>query len=319
MLLIIFILIFLASLFVFLALSSVSEKGWIKRERRIEDRLRGLEEEEVVPSILREELLSEIPAFDSFLDRFNLAHSLNFMLNRANFQIRVGEYILLSLLLMVFGFYFFTRFGFPGVFSILGGILLSLGLLFFVLNRINKRKEKFLVQFPDALDLMSGSLRSGYTLPNSFKILAEEMEDPLGSEFQRAVEQMELGLDIFEVLEKMMEKVDLPDLNLFVTAVRIQKDTGGNLTEILDKISITIREKQKVKGNLRAITAQGRFTGVVLTVLPIIVGIVMYVSSPDYLLVLFQNPLGIKMLQYSAVSIIIGFIMVRKIVTFRGF
>ncbi len=319
MLFIIFILIFFAMLFLFLAISSIPEKGWIKRERRLERRLGGLKEEETTPNILRDELLSEIPTFDQFLDQFHFAHSLNFLLNRANLRLRVGEFSLLTIFLTVFGIYICSRLGLPGIFAILGGLFFGLMPIFYIVTRINRQKEKFVDQFPDALDLMSSGLRSGYTLPGSFKILAEEMEDPVGGEFQRAVEQMDLGLETFDVLEKMITRVDLPELNLFVTAVRIQRDTGGNLTEILDKISGTIREKQKVKGHLRAITAQGRFTGVVLTILPVIIVLVMLGINKDYLLVLFQNPMGIKMLQMSAISLIIGFILVRRIVTFRGF
>jgi tight adherence protein B len=319
MLIVIFILIFFSMLFIFLAVSSIPEKGWIKRERRLERRLGGLKEEETTPNILRDELLSEIPTFDQFLDQFHSAHSLNFLLNRANLRLRVGEFSLLSIFLTVFGIYICSRFGLPGIFAILGGLFFGLIPLFYIVTRINKQKEKFVEQFPDALDLMSSGLRSGYTLPGSFKILAEEMEDPIGSEFQRAVEQMDLGLETFDVLEKMITRIDLPDLNLFVTAVRIQRDTGGNLTEILDKISGTIREKQKVKGHLKAITAQGRFTGVVLTILPLIIILIMMGINKDYLLVLFENPMGIKMLQLSGVSLVIGFFLVRRIVTFRGF
>jgi tight adherence protein B len=319
MLLVVFLLIFMALLFIFLALSSIPERGWIKRERRIEERLTGLREEEPTPSILRDELLSEIPTLDQFLDGIHAAHSLNFMLNRANIRMRVGEFFLLSILLMVLGFYVCTRSNIPGPAAIIGGLVFGLAPLVFVMAKINRRKERFLEQFPDALDLMSSGLRSGYTLPGSFKILAEEMEDPIGPEFQRAVEQMDLGLDTFEVLEKMMTKVDVPDLNLFVTAVRIQRDTGGNLTEILDKISATIREKQKVKGHLRAITAQGRFTGIVLTFLPVVIVLVMLIINRDYLMVLFRTPLGIRLIQFSVISLLIGFIVVRRIVTFRGF
>jgi tight adherence protein B len=319
MLLIIFVLIFLAILFIFLAVSSIPRTGWVKRERRIEERLGGLKEEEKTPSILRDELLSEIPTFDRFLDRFRSARSLNFMLNQANLRIRVGEFFLLSLFLAFFGLYVATLLNIPGLLSLLTGLVLGLVPMIYLRSRINKRKEKFLDQFPDALDLMSSGLRSGYTLPGSFNILAEEMEEPVGTEFQRAVEQLDLGLDTFEVLDKMMEKIDLPDLNLFVTAVRIQRETGGNLTEILDKISRAIREKQKVKGHLRAITAQGRFTGIVLTILPLIILLAMMAINRDYLNVMFNNPLGIKMLQLSVISLLVGFLIVKRIVTFRGF
>ncbi len=319
MLVIIFILIFLALLFIFLAISSIPEKGWIKRERRIEKRLGGLEEEEVAPSILRDELLSEIPALDEFLDQFHSVRSINYLLNRANLRIRVGEFILFSLFLAFLGLFISARIGFSGLAVVAGGLLTGFIPVFYIIGRIRKRKERFLDQFSDALDLMSSGLRSGYTLPGSFKILAEEMEDPVGGEFQRAVEQMDLGLDTFEVLDKMMEKVDLPDLNLFVTAVRIQKDTGGNLTEILDKISNSIREKQKVKGHLKAITAQGRFTGAVLTLLPVAILLIMFIINRDYLLVLFHHPIGVKMMKLSLASLMIGFLLVRRIVTFRGF
>jgi len=319
MLVVTFLLIFIALLFIFLALSSIPERGWIKRERRIEERLTGLREEDATPSILRDELLSEIPTLDQFLDGINAAHSLNDLLNRANVKMRVGEFVTLSCFLIFLGAYLCVRLGLSTSLAITGGFVFGMAPLFYVKARINRRKAAFLEQFPDALDLMSSGLRSGYTLPGSFKILAEEMEDPIGPEFQRAVEQMDLGLDTFEVLEKMMEKVDLPDLNLFVTAVRIQRDTGGNLTEILDKIGGTIREKQKVKGHLRAITAQGRFTGVLLLILPIIIVAAMMAVNQDYLMVLFRNPVGIRMVQFSALSMAIGFLLVRRIVTFRGY
>ncbi len=319
MLLIIFILIFLTLFFIFIALSSIPEKGWIKREQRIEKRLRGLGEEEVAPSILRDELLSEIPTFDQFLDRYRLARSFNLLLNRANIRIRVGEFYLLSLFLMFLGLYLCAKADLPGVLILLGGLLFGVSPIFYVLGCIKRRKEKFLEQFPDALDLMNSGLRSGYTLQGSLRILAEEMEEPVGAEFQRAIEQMDLGLDTLVVLDKMMGKMNLPELNLFVTAVRIQKETGGNLTEILDKISLAIREKQKVKGHLRAITAQGRFTGTVLSVLPLIIVGIMLMTNQDYLDVLFSSPAGVRLLQVSAVSLLIGALLIKRIVTFRGF
>lgn len=183
-----------------------------------------------------------------------------------------------------------------------------------------KRKRRlaaFERQFPEALELLGRSLRAGHSLVDGIRLAAEELSEPMAGEFARCHEQQQLGRVLEDVLREMAKRVPLMDFHYFVTAVVLQRQTGGDTAEILDKIGRLIRERFQIRGQIRALTGEGRLSGVVLVILPFLLAIYMYFRNPDYLLTLFHDPLGQKMVYGAMISMLLGSCAIKKIVDIR--
>jgi tight adherence protein B len=196
----------------------------------------------------------------------------------------------------------------------IGGALLPAFWLWFMRRR---RLRAFARQLPDALELVSRALRAGHSLASGLSLVADEVADPLGKEFSRCYEEQNLGISLEDSLEEMTERVPNLDLRFFATAVILQRQTGGDLAEILDKIGELIRERFKIWGQVQALTGEGRLSGIVLLALPPVLFIVMYRLNPDYVMLLFSDPLGNKMLMVAAVLQIVGALVIKKIVNIK--
>jgi tight adherence protein B len=170
---------------------------------------------------------------------------------------------------------------------------------------------------PEAIDLMSRGLRAGQALPATVETVAQESADPLRLEFRRAADEQSFGLPFREAMLNLARRVPAADLQFLITAILVQKETGGNLAEILDKASHIIRERVRVMGELRIRTAQGRLTGWILCALPFVMFIGMNFINPGYGRVLFEDPLGQKMVTYAAVLMVLGMLAIRKIVNIK--
>jgi tight adherence protein B len=195
-----------------------------------------------------------------------------------------------------------------------GGGLLA-GALPYVLLRIKRarRFKKFEQALPEAMDLMSRSLRAGHSLNSAIEVLAEEATEPVASEFRLVYQQQRFGLPFRDSLLEMVNRVPSQDLRFVVTAILVQKETGGNLTQILDRTVHVIRERQRIYGEVRTKTAQGRMTGWILAMLPIILGVLINVMNPGYAFPLFHEPIGHTLLLVGAGMITIGTVVIRKI------
>ncbi len=180
--------------------------------------------------------------------------------------------------------------------------------------RIRKRARAFDAQLGDALILAANSLRTGYSFLQSVELVSREMRPPLSTEFARMLKEMSLGVTTEDAMINMAKRVESSDLDLAVTAALIQRQVGGNLAEVLDSIAATIRERIKLKGDIKTLTAQGRVSGLIISVLPILLATVIFLINPGYIKTLFEHPLGQTMLVSSAVGMVSGFIWVRKIV-----
>lgn len=181
----------------------------------------------------------------------------------------------------------------------------------------NMRMNKFLNQLPDVFELMSQALRAGHSLPNAILLISQQMPDPVGTEFGRVFHEQNLGIKMEEALQGMAKRVALMDVRFFVTAVLIQRTTGGDLAEVLDNISGVIRDRIKLFGTVKALTAEGRLSGWVLLALPIIVFIMELVVNPEYANVLLEEPMGQYMLMGAGVSQILGLLLIKKIVNIK--
>jgi tight adherence protein B len=179
------------------------------------------------------------------------------------------------------------------------------------------RLRKFGAQLPDALELVARALRAGHSLAAGFQLVGNEMAAPMGEEFTRVYEEQNLGIPLEEALEDMAERVPNLDLRFFATAVIIQRQSGGDLAEILDKIGHLVRERFKIWGQVQALTGEGRLSGIVLLALPPVLFITMYKLNPGYVMMLFEDPMGKQMLAAALVLQAVGAIVIRKIVTIR--
>lgn len=269
------------------------------------------------PSLLRDESLSEIPTLDRLLHQSNLAMRLDLLLRQADMKMRVGVLILLILVLAAATFMIVSW--------ITGYVLLAIAAAFlfgsipywWVRRKKAVRVRRFEESFPDALDLFVNALRAGYAFSGAMSMVAEEAPHTVGREFAIAFEEHELGLETKDTLLNMVQRVDSLDLKLFVTAIVIQRETGGNLAEVLEKISHVIRERFRILGEVRAYSAQGRFSGMVLGLLPIIMAIVFSIIVPEYMATMIRDPMG-KLLIIIAVALqILGFVAIKRIVAIK--
>jgi tight adherence protein B len=186
-----------------------------------------------------------------------------------------------------------------------------------LLFKRKRRLKKFAAQLPEALELVARALRAGHSLASGFRLVASETSDPIGSEFGRVFEEQNLGIPFEEALKSMTERIDNLDLKFFVTAIVLQRQTGGDLAEILDKIGHLIRERFKIWGQVQALTGEGRLSGIVLLALPPMLFVAVYRMNPDYLMLLFTDDLGKKMLIGGIVMQLFGALVIRKIVNIR--
>jgi len=186
-----------------------------------------------------------------------------------------------------------------------------------LLFRRKRRLAKFASQLSDSLELIARALRAGHSLAAGFQLVAQEGSDPIASEFGRVFEEQNLGIPFEEALENITERVPNLDLKFFVTAIILQRQTGGDLAEILDKIGRLIRERYKILGQVQALTGEGRLSGVVLLALPPVLFVTVYRMNPEYMMLLFTDELGKKMLLFGVISQILGALVIRKIVNIR--
>lgn len=186
-----------------------------------------------------------------------------------------------------------------------------------LLLRRRRRFSRFEKQLPDALELMGRALRSGHSLSSGLSVVASEMPAPISAEFRTVYEEQNMGIPLDSALKNMLERVPNVDLRFFVTAVAIQRQAGGDLAEILSKISHLVRERFKILGQVKALTGEGRISGVVLMGLPVALFLVVYYINPEYVMILFTHPTGQKMMYMAIFLQILGAVMIKKIVDIK--
>lgn len=254
------------------------------------------------------------PAMDRVLMLGSNSKQIQTDLARADLKLTPGEWILLNLCALFFGFLFVLIISRNNLVLALVGALV--GFYFprmYIKFRQSRRLQAFNNQLGDTLLLLSNSLRSGYSLLQSMESASKELTPPMSTEFTRVTREIGLGLTLEESLAHLVERIDSEDLDMAVTAINIQHEVGGNLAEILDTISHTIRERVRIKGQIQALTAQQQLSGTVIALLPVFVGLFLLGMNPGYISGLWSEPCGIAMLIYGGVSILIGYLIIRKI------
>ena len=238
-------------------------------------------------------------------------------LARADIKLTVAEYAALHVISMFVFFLagYFLLFGQQIVMGVVSGFVGFFAPRLYVSRATSQRLIRFENQLPDTLGLWVNALRSGYSVLQSMEAIAKDSPEPTSTEFKRVVQEVQLGIDMEDALEHLLNRVESEDLDLVVTAVNIQREVGGNLAEILDVISHTVRERIKLKGEIRVLTAQGRITGYLISLLPIVLALFLYAINPDYMGNLFENrTCGWPMLGAGLALIGIGMAVVQKIV-----
>jgi tight adherence protein B len=247
----------------------------------------------------------------------DVAARIDRRLRQADLKIRVGTFVLISLILFAAGFVLGQILRWPAVFAIaFGTVLLAIpGIVVNAKRRL--RVKRFLGQFPDALEMFARSLRAGHSLAGAIELVAREMPDPIGSEFQKVFEEQNLGMPLREAFVGMTGRVDALDVKFFITAILVQRETGGNLAEIIDRISYVIRERFRIQGQLKIFTAQARMTGIILGLLPIGVAFLLGIIAPDYLRPLWSERSGRVMIAVGATLQVLGALAIRAIVRIK--
>jgi tight adherence protein B len=243
------------------------------------------------------------------------AQNISTQLARADLRLTPGEYIILTITsILSTGLIAYVVMHRNPILT-LGGLVLGFFLpRFYVKFRQAKRLRDFNNQLGDAINLLANGLRSGYSLLQAMDALAREMPPPIADEFQRVVREIGLGLSNERAMNNMLRRIPSDDLDLMITAINVQHEVGGNLAEILEVISHTIRERIRIKGEIRVLTSQQMLSGYVISFLPIGLGFILYAMNPDYMGAMFQEPCGWAMIAVGVISTTIGFIAIRKIV-----
>jgi len=238
-------------------------------------------------------------------------------LARADLQLRVSEYLSLCLLSGVMGILFgLLLFGTP-VLALLSGVVGLFLPRIYLRRRQAARLKAFNDQLGDALRLIVSSLRSGYSMLQSMQVVASELPEPIGPEFGRVVREVGLGLSQEEALRNMLRRIQSDDLDMVVTAINVQHEVGGNLAEILETISDTISERVRIQGEIKVLTAQQMLSGYLLSALPFIVVLILFVINRSYISQLFQDTCGLFVAAVALLLVALGFLLIRKIVSIQ--
>jgi tight adherence protein B len=298
-----------------LIVSTRTEKGEIRKRLSLV-RIRSLRDGDI-PDFLKSMVLSEVPLLNRILKESRLAVLIDKRLKQGDLSIKVGTFILLSLAFFGVGSLIGFFLKWHVVLTVLVASLLCSAPYFVVGYRTRRRLKMFTAQFPDTLEMFSRSLRAGHSFIGAIQLVAQEMPAPVGPEFQKIFDEQNLGIPLRQALIDLTERVDSLDVKFFITALLIQRDTGGNLAEIIDKISYVIRERFRVQGQLRIFTAQARLSGMILALLPPLIALAIYFLNPEYLKPLWFDKLGNFMVGMAVVLQIAGMLVIRKIVRIK--
>jgi tight adherence protein B len=270
--------------------------------------------EDQIVDIRKHELLSAVPWINRWLLKVELAPRLRSTLYQANVKWTAGGLLLMSLACFVIPSYLlYLRTG-AVPFALLLGLLLGATPFVYVLQKRRQRFNKFEEELPEALNLMVSALRAGHSLVAALGLVGSESPEPIGSEFKICCDEQNYGLELRTALDNLVSRVPLQDVRIVTTAILIQKESGGNLAEVLDKTAYVIRERFRLKRQVRIHTAQGRLTGWILSFLPVVLGISLYFVNPDHMSLLWKRDIGVKLMYAAGIMTITGALIIRKIV-----
>ncbi|MBZ5654740.1 MAG: type II secretion system F family protein [Acidobacteriia bacterium] len=300
----------------FAGLSLLDERN--AQARLLRDRLSESQKpaEQPIPeaALVRDEMLSRIPAFDAVLRRSERVSLLQKMLTQGDVNVRAGNFLLYCVVgAAVFGLLFFIAGG-NLIFGWAGAILGFFVPYAYASHRRQKRFQRFEEKFPEAIDTLARAVRAGHAFTTALEMIANEVSEPVAGEFRQLYEEQKFGLPVRDALINLAARIPLVDVKFFVTAVMLQRETGGNLAEILDNLSYVIRERFKILRQVRVHTAQGRLTMVLLMALPPTIVLVMLSINPGFIRPLFTDPLGHALIVAGITLQTMGYFFIRRII-----
>lgn len=300
--------------FFYLLASPNKDKNLSRRLQAIQRPLDDTSSEVSELELLRQKTLSKLPALDRFLAQLPIAVKLNLFVQQAGMEIHVARLIALMFLIYATVFLGSMLVRLPLVLSILLAAAFAIIPYAVIAFKRYKRFSKFEEQFPEAIDLLARAVRAGHAFTTGLELIGKEMPEPVAGEFRLTYEQQNLGLPLRDTFHNLLYRVPLSDVHVFVTALLIQRESGGNLAEILENLARVIRERFKLFKQVKVYTAQGRISLYILTAVPPIFGVLLFFLNRDYISLLFTHPLGIKMLAAGVILQIVGFLVIRKII-----
>lgn len=295
--------------------SSVKISPAFELKRRL--RKLAMEAGEKFPAELKLEILVEMSGLEKLLYKFKLMRKLDVLIDKAGLKFDVKIFLLIVLIFAATGFVIGLALGkgliFPFVF-----LLIAASIPFFYLNfKKTKRIQRFTEQFVNALEMISRSLKAGHSFIAAVRMVGSEMSDPVAGIFKTVYEEQTLGLSTKDSLAHMVERVDTSDVRFFVTSVNVYREIGGNLSELLERLANTIRERIRIRRQVRVYTAQARLSGYILAALPIFMAIFFVVVAPDYIKELVSIKIGKYLIAGAIAAQIIGFLIIKKIINIR--
>jgi tight adherence protein B len=290
--------------------------------KRLEERLTGLVFQSSVAQdkelqVLRKELLSEIPNINQLMLRLRAATRLRRMIEQADMNVTVSRLFMFSLILGMVSGMSISLLTQSLVGAILAGLAAAALPFVQVWRKRKKRLNVFLSLLPDSLELMSRGLSAGHAFTESLHMVASEMPEPIAGEFGKTYEEQNLGLSYKLALKNLAARIPLLDMQLCVTAILIQRETGGNLAEILEKVAHTIRERFRIIEDLKTLTTSSRMSAWILCALPLGIAVMVNFMNPEYMYPLWRDPRGHNLLYLAAGMQIIGMLLIRKIMRIR--
>ena len=262
----------------------------------------------------KSELLSAIPWMHRSLSKYDIVPRIRTMLSQADLRWTVGAVLLMCAICFAGPAYLLDLRTGSLIFTLVIASLTGILPLAFVWFKRSQRFGKFEQGLPDALDMLVSALRAGHSFGAAMGLVTRECPDPIGSEFRIAFDQHNFGVELRTALESLTARVPLQDLRIAITAILIQRESGGNLAEVLEKTAYVIRQRFRLRRQVQVHTAQGRLTGLVLTVLPIALGIGLYIINPEMMSLLWKRQIGIKLLWAAGGMLLTGTLLIQKIV-----
>ena len=289
--------------------------------RKMMTRLSALQEVSVrgeeVPEVLRKELLSDMPFLHNLLTTAPGIRHLKLFLDQAAIQMQVGKFVLIAVGLAFVGLLITLAIGLP-IYLAVFGMALGGAIPFIVASIMRQQRfDKFEEQFPEAMDLLGRAVRAGHAFTTGFELIGKELPDPVGHEFRIAFQQQSLGLPLKEALGNLAVRMPLPDIRIFVSSLQIQRESGGNLGEILDTLSEIVRERFKLRRQIRIYTAEGRLSMYFLTAIPIVAFLALMLFQPDYLAPMLTDRRGHIGLAVAVILQVIGYFVINRIIKIK--
>jgi tight adherence protein B len=289
-------------------------------KREVLRRLRGYpttEYEREIIDIMRKSKLSEVPWLNRMLLSIRWTDQLSRMIEQSGTESTLGVFMLLSIVLASGGFVVGLWVTSHALLSLLIAFFLGIFPFLYVYLKKKRRMEKFQRQLPDALDLIARALKAGHAFTGGLKMVGDEMEEPVGTEFEKTLHEINFGSGIPEALKNLTQRVDCPDLRFFIISVIIQRETGGNLAEILTKISYLIRERFKLQSRVQVLASEGKLSAIILIAIPFVIALALSVLNPGYIRTLFIDPVGKALVAFALFMMVLGIIVMKRMIEIR--